>query len=224
LIDIESSTQVYTETVAADGSYTTTRGVTPICRETWEPQGQPRRVDVHDFPDPEIPKAVPYGVSDLAANEGFVSVGESGDTAAFAVETIRRWWDLVGMHASPDANRLFITADAGGSNGYRTRLWKVELAKLAKDAGIEITVCHFPPGTSKWIKVEHRLWSHVSMNWPTPVCVASRGSYDKMRKHSGPRLTREGCLDRGSDQGIREMTSELFHWRCAGICPGALPS
>ncbi len=132
---------------------------------TWEPEGQPRRVDVHDFPDPEIPKAVPYGVYDLGANEGFVSVGASGDTAAFAVETIRRWWDLVGSHAYPDATKLLITADAGGSNGYRTRLWKVELAKLAKDAGIEITVCHFPPGTSKWNKVEHRLWSHVSMNW-----------------------------------------------------------
>jgi len=133
--------------------------------ETWEPKGQPQRVDVHDFPDPEVPKAVPYGVYDLAANEGFVSVGESGDTAAFAVETIRRWWDLVGMHAYPDATKLLITADAGGSNGYRTRLWKVELAELAKDTGIEITVCHFPPGTSKWNKVEHRLWSHVSMNW-----------------------------------------------------------
>lgn len=133
--------------------------------DTWEPKGQPRRVDVHDFPDPEVPKAVPYGVYDLAANEGFVSVGDSGDTAAFAVETIRRWWDLVGCHAYPDATKLFVTADAGGSNGYRTRLWKVELAKLAKEAGIEITVCHFPPGTSKWNKVEHRLWSHVSMNW-----------------------------------------------------------
>ena len=133
--------------------------------ETWEPTGHPRRVDVHDFPDPEVPKAVPYGVYDLTANEGFVSVGESGDTAAFAVETIRRWWDLVGVHAYPDANRLLITADAGGSNGYRTRLWKVELAKLAQETGLEITVCHFPPGTSKWNKVEHRLWSHVSMNW-----------------------------------------------------------
>jgi transposase len=132
---------------------------------TWEPQGQPRRVEVHDFPDPEVPKAVPYGLYDLAANEGFVSVGDSGDTAAFAVETIRRWWDLVGSHAYPDAKKLLITADAGGSNGYRTRLWKVELARLASQAGIEITVCHFPPGTSKWNKVEHRLWSHVSMNW-----------------------------------------------------------
>ncbi len=133
--------------------------------DTWEPKGQPRRVDVHDFPDPEVPKAVPYGIYDLGANEGFVSVGASGDTAAFAVETIRRWWDLVGKHAYPDARKLLITADAGGSNGYRTRLWKVELAKLANDTGIEITVCHFPPGTSKWNKVEHRLWSHVSMNW-----------------------------------------------------------
>jgi hypothetical protein len=133
--------------------------------KTWEPTGKPTRVATHDFPDKEVPKAVPYGVYDLGSNEGFVSVGDSGDTAAFAVETIRRWWDLVGSHAYPDAKRLLITADAGGSNGYRIRLWKLELAKLARQTGIEITVCHFPPGTSKWNKVEHRLWSHVSMNW-----------------------------------------------------------
>jgi transposase len=133
--------------------------------KTWEPTGDPVRVDTHDFPDKEVPKAVPYGVYDLSANEGFVSVGDSGDTAAFAVETIRRWWHLVGSLAYPEAKRLLITADAGGSNGYRARLWKMELAKLAAETGVEITVCHFPPGTSKWNKVEHRLWSHVSMNW-----------------------------------------------------------
>jgi transposase len=118
--------------------------------KTWEPTGKPQRVATHDFPDKEVPKAVPYGVYDLGSNEGFVSVGDSGDTAAFAVETIRRWWDLVGSHAYPDAKRLLVTADAGGSNGYRIRLWKLELAKLARETGIEITVCHFPPGTSKW--------------------------------------------------------------------------
>ena len=119
----------------------------------WQPKGQPVRVDVHDFPDPEVPKAVPYGVYDLAQNEGFVSVGDSHDTAEFAVETIRRWWAEVGSLAYPDAERLLITADAGGSNSYRSRLWRLELSKLAAEAGIDITVCHFPPGTSKWNKI-----------------------------------------------------------------------
>lgn len=131
----------------------------------WQPAKTPVRVDVHDFPDPEVGKAVPYGVYDMAANEGFVVVGDDGDTAEFAVASIRRWWEQVGTVAYPNATRLLITADAGGSNGYRTRLWKVELAKLAAEAGIEITVCHFPPGTSKWNKVEHRLFSAISMNW-----------------------------------------------------------
>jgi len=131
----------------------------------WQPSGSPVRVDVHDFPDPEVGKAVPYGVYDLAANEGYVVVGDDGDTAQFAVASIRRWWFEIGHLAYPDATRLLITADAGGSNGYRTRLWKVELAKLAAEAGIEITVCHFPPGTSKWNKIEHRLFSAISMNW-----------------------------------------------------------
>ncbi len=119
----------------------------------WQPKGSPERVDVHDFPDPEVPKAVPYGIYDLAQNEGFVSVGDSHDTAEFAVETIRRWWAEVGSLAYPDAERLLITADAGGSNSYRSRLWRLELSKLAAEAGIDITVCHFPPGTSKWNKI-----------------------------------------------------------------------
>jgi transposase len=131
----------------------------------WQPAKAPVRVDVHDFPDPETGKAVPYGIYDIAANEGFVVVGDDGDTAEFAVTSIGRWWDQVGSVAYPDATRLLITADAGGSNGYRTRLWKVELAKLAARTGIEITVCHFPPGTSKFNKIEHRLFSAISMNW-----------------------------------------------------------
>jgi len=131
----------------------------------WQPAKVPVRVDVHDFPDPEVGKAVPYGIYDLATNEGFVVVGDDGDTAEFAVASIRRWWHQVGAIAYPGATRLLITADAGGSNGYRTRLWKVELAKLAAEAGIEITVCHFPPGTSKWNRIEHRLFSAISMNW-----------------------------------------------------------
>jgi hypothetical protein len=119
----------------------------------YQPKGDPELVDDHDFPDPEVPKAIPFGVYDIGANEGFVVVGDDHDTAAFAVATIGRWWDMAGSIAYPDATRLLITADAGGSNGYRVRLWKVELARLAARAGIDITVCHFPPGTSKWNKV-----------------------------------------------------------------------
>ncbi|MBA3575300.1 MAG: ISAzo13 family transposase [Pseudonocardiales bacterium] len=130
----------------------------------WCLAGDPRRVDVHDFPG-EGGKAVPYGVYDLAADTGWVSVGCDGDTAQFAVASIRRWWTTVGAVAYPDATRLLLTADAGGSNGYRLRLWKKELAALAADTGLAITVCHMPPGTSKWNKIEHRLFSHISMNW-----------------------------------------------------------
>lgn len=131
---------------------------------SWRPVGDPRRVDVHDFPG-EQGKAVPYGVYDLGADAGWVSVGNDGDTAQFAVETIRRWWTTVGSAAYPDATTLLITADAGGSNGYRLRLWKRELAALADTTGLAITVCHMPPGTSKWNRIEHRLFSHISMNW-----------------------------------------------------------
>jgi len=131
----------------------------------WQPVGSPTRVDVHDFPDPEMPKAVPYGVYDLGADEGWVNVGDDGDTAAFAVESIRRWWFRMGKARYPDATKLLITADAGGSNGYRVRLWKTELARFATEAGLTITVCHYPPGTSKWNRIEHRLFSFVTMNW-----------------------------------------------------------
>jgi hypothetical protein len=131
----------------------------------YRPKGQPERVEVHDFPDPALGKAIPFGVYDINANEGFVVVGDDHDTAAFAVATIGRWWDMVGSLAYPEATRLLITADAGGSNNFRSRLWKVELAKLADRAGLDVTVCHFPPGTSKWNKIEHRLFSHISMNW-----------------------------------------------------------
>ena len=133
--------------------------------QEWQPSGEPVRVEVHDFIDPAVGKAIPYGVYDVAADEGWVSVGADHDTAAFAVATIGRWWDMVGAVAYPKAKRLLITADAGGSNSYRSRLWKVELAKLADNTGIDITVCHFPPGTSKWNRIEHRLFSHISMNW-----------------------------------------------------------
>ncbi len=131
----------------------------------WQPQGQPARVSTHDFPDEQLGKAIPYGVYDITANAGWVNVGTDHDTAAFAVESIRRWWNAAGRADYPRARRLLITADAGGSNGYRTRAWKAELAAFALETGLEITVCHFPPGTSKWNKIEHRLFSAITMNW-----------------------------------------------------------
>jgi len=131
----------------------------------WRPAGDPERVKVHDFIDPVLGKANPYGVYDVAADAGWVSVGTDHDTSAFAVNTIRSWWNTTGQHAYPEASRLLITADGGGSNGYRTRAWKTELADLASETGLAITVCHLPPGTSKWNKIEHRLFSHISMNW-----------------------------------------------------------
>jgi Rhodopirellula transposase DDE domain len=131
----------------------------------WRPKETPVQVDVHDFPDPQQGKAIPYGILDVAANEGFVVVGDDHDTAEFACSTIGRWWDKVGSLAYPHARRLLITADAGGSNGYRVRAWKTGLAAVAARSGLTITVCHFPPGTSKWNKVEHRLFSAISSNW-----------------------------------------------------------
>ncbi|WP_239109718.1 ISAzo13 family transposase [Streptomyces coelicoflavus] len=130
----------------------------------WRPAGQPVRVSTHDFPG-QAEKAIPYGIYDLAANTGWVSIGTDHDTAAFAVASIRRWWQAVGRHDYPRAHRLLITADGGGSNGYRNRGWKSHLADLAAETGLEITVCHLPPGTSKWNKIEHRLFSHITMNW-----------------------------------------------------------
>jgi hypothetical protein len=131
----------------------------------WRPQGQPEEVRVHDFVIPELGRATPYGVYDLAANAGWVNVGIDHDTAAFAVESIRRWWTQAGRTRYPQAQRLLITADGGGSNGSRVRLWKREVQRLADETGVAITVCHFPPGTSKWNKIEHRLFAFISQNW-----------------------------------------------------------
>lgn len=130
-----------------------------------QPKGRPERVRVHDFIDQEKGRVSPYGVYDLKQNEGWVSVGTDHDTGAFAVESIRRWWLKMGTARYPMATRLLITADGGGSNGYRLRLWKSELQKLADETGLEIAVCHFPPGTSKWNKIEHRLFAAISQNW-----------------------------------------------------------
>ena len=131
----------------------------------WRPQGTPQRVRVHDFLIPAKGKAIPYGVYDLTRNAGWVSIGIDHDTAAFAVNSIRRWWRTMGRRAYPQARVLLITADSGGSNGARTRLWKWELQRLATESGLSISVCHLPPGTSKWNKIEHRLFSFISRNW-----------------------------------------------------------
>ena len=131
----------------------------------WQPAGAPENVRVYDFIDPELGKVAPYGVYDLTANTGWVSVGIDHDTAEFAVESIRRWWREMGVSAYPRARRLLITADCGGSNGYRVRLWRRELQKLADEQQLSIQVCHFPPGTSKWNKIEHRMFCHVTANW-----------------------------------------------------------
>jgi hypothetical protein len=131
----------------------------------WRPNGTPELVNIHDFIDPKLSRAVPYGVYDITSNVGWVSVGTDHDTAAFAVNAIRRWWRTMGRKRHPKAKRLMITADAGGSNGYRVRLWKVELQKLADELKLPITVCHLPPGTSKWNKIEHRLFSFITINW-----------------------------------------------------------
>jgi len=137
----------------------------------WRPGKTPVKVNGHDFPDPSVPRAYPYGIYDLGRNTGFVNIGTDHDTAAFAVASIKGWWRYEGKRLYPKAKSLLITADGGGSNGYRLRLWKYELQKLADSIGLTITVCHFPPGTSKWNKVEHRLFSFISSNWRgEPLC------------------------------------------------------
>ena len=131
----------------------------------WSPRGKPQEVRVHDFLDKELGKAIPYGVYDITKDTGWVSVGIDHDTATFAVETLRRWWERMGSVVYPRARRLLITADGGGSNRSRNRLWKLELHKFARDTGLSVSVCHFPPGTSKWNKIEHRMFCHITENW-----------------------------------------------------------
>jgi hypothetical protein len=131
----------------------------------WSPRGKPKDVKVYDFIDKKLGKAIPYGVYDITKNRGFVSVGIDHDTAEFAVETIRRWWNSVGRQAYPSSKSLYITADGGGSNASRNRLWKRELQNLANETNLSVSVSHYPPGTSKWNKIEHRMFSHISMNW-----------------------------------------------------------
>ena len=177
----------------------------------WHPKGEPPRVLVHDFIDPKVGKAIPYGVYDLFRNEGWVSVGTDHDTAEFAVESIRRWWRRMGRRAYPNAHELMVTADAGGSNGYRSRLWKVALQRLANDTGLQITVCHFPPGTSKWNKIEHRMFCHITENWrATPLTshAAVVSLIGSTRTSTGLQI--KAALDKKSyPKGIKVSDAEL---------------
>ena len=154
----------------------------------WQRQGEPEEVLVHDFIDPKVGKAIPYGIYDVGHDLGWVNVGVDHDTASFAVESIRRWWRAMGEPLYPDSPCLLICADAGGSNSYRSRLWKVELQRLASERGLEITACHLPPGTSKWNKIEHRLFSHITMNWRSRPLI----SHDVVVNLIGATKTRSG--------------------------------
>ena len=177
----------------------------------WRPQGEPEQVRVHDFLIKELGRAVPYGIYDLAANTGWVSVGIDHDTAAFAVETIRRWWQHVGRVRYPLAKRLLITADGGGSNGSRLRLWKRELQRLANELGISIEVHHLPPGTSKWNKIEHRLFSFITQNWRAKPLVSYRVIVDLIAATKTETGLKVFCeLDTNSyDKGIVVSDAEM---------------
>jgi hypothetical protein len=178
---------------------------------SWRPKGQPVQVKVHDFIDPAVGKAIPYGVYDIGADQGWVSVGRDHDTAAFAVEAISRWWTAMGAASYPRARQLLICADAGGSNGYRNRLWKRELNGFAADSGMTVTVCHFPPGTSKWNRIEHRLFAHISMNWRGQPLT----SHEVIVELIGATTTRSGLTVRADHDtgtypnGIKVTNAEL---------------
>jgi hypothetical protein len=179
----------------------------------WHLSGEPTRVKTHDFVDKRLGRAVPYGVYDLANDEGWVSVGDTADTAEFAVEAIRRWWTSMGKPRFPEATRLLITADAGGSNGHRVRAWKKELARLADETGLEITVCHYPPGTSKWNKIEHRMFSFISMNWRGRPLTSYRTIVELIGATTtgkGLRLRAErdeGCYETGVKVSDKELAA-----------------
>jgi Rhodopirellula transposase DDE domain len=175
----------------------------------WQPQGQPEEVQVYDFPDKVLGKVIPYGVYDEATNTGWVSVGVDHDTAEFAVETIRRWWRHMGSKAYPRAKRLLITADGGGSNGSRCRLWKVELQRLADETGLRIAVCHFAPGTSKWNKIEHQMFCHITENWRGRPLV-SREVVVNLIGHTTTKtgLAIRSVLDENSYPTGREVTAQ----------------
>ena len=176
----------------------------------WHPRGEPERVEVHDFKG-ELGRAVPYGVYDMTANAGWVNVGTDADTGAFAVESIRRWWQKVGKAAYAHATRLLITADAGGSNGSRLRLRKVELARLAHELGLEISVSHFPPGTSKWNRIEHRLFAQISMNWRGRPLTSHEVIVETIAATTTKTgLTVQAALDTGTyEKGIKISDKEM---------------
>jgi hypothetical protein len=175
----------------------------------WQPEGQPEEVEVYDFAKKDLGKAIPYGVYDQTANAGWVSVGVDHDTAEFAVETLRRWWRNMGSRVYPGAKRLLITADGGGSNGRRCRLWKVELQGLADEIGLRISVCHFPPGTSKWNKIEHRMFCHITENWRGRPLV-SREVVVNLIAHTTTKtgLAIRSVLDEGSYPTGRAVSDE----------------
>jgi transposase len=177
--------------------------------QEWHLHGQPEEVNVYDFPDKELGKIIPYGVYDEATNTGWVSVGVDHDTAEFAVETVRRWWRHMGSKVYPQAKRILITADGGGSNGSRCRLWKVELQRFADESGLAISVCHFPPGTSKWNKIEHRMFCHITENWRGRPLV-SREVVVNLIGHTTTKtgLTIRSALDENSYPTGREVTEQ----------------
>jgi hypothetical protein len=177
--------------------------------KTWRPVGEPVEVNVHDFADPELGKVVPYGVYDLALNNGWVSVGIDHDTAEFACETIRRWWRRMGKASYPHAKELLILADGGGSNGSRSRLWKLSLQSLADETGLALSVCHFPPGTSKWNKIEHRMFSSITENWRGEPLVSREVVVNLIantRTRTG--LTIRAALDKHSYQTGKKVTDQ----------------
>lgn len=164
---------------------------------------------VHDFVDPGLGKAIPFGVYDLTANNGWVSVGLDHDTPEFAVETVRRWWKRLGQKAHPGATELLITADAGGSNSYRSRAWKVFLQQLATETGLTISVCHFPPGTSKWNKIEHRMFSHITVNWRAKPLLSHEVVVNLIgATTTGTGLRIEAELDRGTYATGQKVTDD----------------
>lgn len=179
----------------------------------WQPKGRPDPVRVHDFADKILGKVNPYGVYDQTANIGWVNVGTDHDTAAFAVESIRRWWNRMGKQTYPEAKRLLITADGGGSNGYRVRLWKTELQRFATEQRLEVSVSHFPPGTSKWNKIEHRMFSHISMNWRGKPLTSHEVIVNLIANTTTAKgLEIQAELDTGSyPKGVKVTDSELHN-------------
>jgi len=179
----------------------------------WRPKGQPEAVKVYDFIDQELGKAIPYGVYDLKRNEGWVSVGCDHDTSEFAVESIRRWWRKMGSAQYPKATRLLITADGGGSNSARGHLWKWCLAQLSRELGLEISVCHFPPATSKWNKIEHRLFCHITQNWRGKALVSHEVVVELIAAtttHNGLKVKAErdvSTYDTGKKPDVAQMAS-----------------